>query len=93
MKKTNKALFVLFLMLFTVSGVLAAEKMNKSEIKTVDNYVAIFDFEVTTGDKGIFRPLTDSVIYEFSKSDKYEVIDRGNMNKILGEQKFQMSRS
>jgi TolB-like protein len=31
------------------------------------------------------------VIHEFSRSDKYEVIDRGNMNKILGEQKFQMS--
>lgn len=91
MKKINIALFVLFLTLLTVSGVSAAEKMNKSEIKTVDNYIAVFDFEVTTGDKGISRPLTDSVIYEFSRSDKYEVIDRGNMNKILGEQKFQMS--
>jgi hypothetical protein len=34
--------------------------MNKPEIKTVDNYIAVFDFEVTTGDKGISRPLTES---------------------------------
>jgi TolB-like protein len=91
MKKAIKALFALLFVIFTVSGALAAEKKDKPEIKTVDNYVAVFDFEVTTGDKGISRPLADSVIHEFSQSDKYEVIDRGNMNKILGEQKFQMS--
>jgi TolB-like protein len=68
-----------------------AEKKNKPEIKTVDNYIAIFDFEVRTSDKGISRSLADKVIHVFSESDKYEVIDRGNMNKILGEQKFQMS--
>jgi hypothetical protein len=90
MKKAIRALFVLLFLILTVSGASAAQK-NKSEIKTMDNYVAVFDFEVTTGDKGISRPLTDRVIYEFSQSDKYEVIDRGNMNKILGEQKFQMS--
>jgi len=67
------------------------EKKNKPEIKTVDNYVAVFDFEVRTGDKDISRSLADKVIHEFSQSDRYEVIDRGNMNKILGEQKFQMS--
>jgi len=67
------------------------EKKNKPEIKTVDNYVAIFDFEVRDKDKDISRPLADRVIHVFSQSDKYEVIDRGNMNKILGEQKFQMS--
>ena len=66
-------------------------KKNKPEIKTVDNYVAVFDFEVSTGDNDIPRPLEDRVIHEFSQSDKYEVIDRGNMNKILKEQKFQMS--
>jgi len=73
------------------SGSFAAEKKSKPEIKTVDNYVAIFDFEVRDKDKDISRPLADKVIHEFSQSGKYEVIDRGNMNKILGEQKFQMS--
>lgn len=53
--------------------------------------MAVFDFEITTNDKEISRPLADKVIYEFSRSGKYEVIDRGNMNKILYEQKFQMS--
>ena len=91
MNRSIKALFVLLFVILTVSGAFAAEKKNKPETKLIDNYVAIFDFEVTTGDKGISRPLADKVIHEFSQSDKYEVIDRGNMNKILKEQKFQMS--
>ena len=86
-----KALFVLFFLILTVSCALAAEKKNNPEIKTVDNYIAVFDLEVTTGDKGIPRPLTDNVIHELSRSGKYEVIDRGNMNNILKEQKFQIS--
>ena len=91
MKKAIKALFVLLFLILTVSGSLAAEKNNKPEIKTVDNYIAVFDFEVTTGDKGISRPLTESVRREIVLSGKYKVIDRGNMEKILGEQKLQMS--
>jgi len=92
MKRSIKALFVVIFLIFNVTGAtLAAEKNNKPEIKTVDNYVAIFDFEVRDKDKDISRPLADKVIHEFSQSDKYEVIDRGNMNKILGEHKFQMS--
>ncbi len=91
MKKAIKALFVVLFLILMVSDALAAGEKNKSEIKTVDNYIAVFDFEVTTGDKGISRPLADKVIHVFSESNKYEVIDRGNMNKILGEQKFQMS--
>ena len=91
MNRAMKTLFVFLLAILTVSGASAAEKKNKSEIKTVDNYVAIFDFEVRDKDKEISRPLADKVIHEFSQSDKYEVIDRGNMNKILKEQKFQMS--
>ncbi len=91
MKKAIEALIALLFLIFTVSGSLAVEKMNKSETKLIDNYVAIFDFEVRTGDKDISRLLADKVIHVFSESKKYEVIDRGNMNKILGEQKFQMS--
>ena len=90
MKKVIKVLFALLFMLLAISGALAAQK-NKSEIKTMDNYIAVFDFEVTTGDHGISRPLTESVRRELVMSGKYEVIDRGNMNKILGEQKFQLT--
>ena len=90
MKKVIKVLFSLLFLTLAVSGASAAQK-NKSEIKTMANYIAVFDFEVTTGDKGISRPLTESVRRELVMSGKYEVIDRGNMNKILGEQKFQMS--
>jgi|GEM_PF-1006447 len=91
MKKAIKALFAFLFVILTVFGALSAENKNKPEIKTVDNYIAVFDFEVRTGDKGISGLLADKVIHEFSMSDKYEVIDRGNMNKILKEQKFQLS--
>jgi len=91
MKTSIKVLFALLFMIPTVSGALVAEQKNKPEIMTVDNYIAVFDFEVTTGDKGIARPLTESVRREIVLSGKYKVIDRGNMEKILGEQKLQMS--
>ncbi|OQW97511.1 MAG: hypothetical protein BWK74_06220, partial [Desulfobacteraceae bacterium A6] len=91
MKKAMSCFFALLSIILSASGALSAEKKNKPEIKTVDNYVAIFDFEVTTGDQGISRPLTESVRRELVMSGKYEVIDRGNMNKILGEQKFQLT--
>ena len=91
MKKAIYGFFALLFLISAVSGTFAAEKKYKPVVKTVDNYIAVFDFEVTTGDKGISRPLADKVIHEFSTSDKYEVIDRGNMNKILKEQKFQMT--
>ncbi|MFO7667817.1 MAG: SUMF1/EgtB/PvdO family nonheme iron enzyme [Desulfobacterales bacterium] len=91
MNRSVKSLFVFLILILTVSGAFAAEKKNKPETQLVDNYVAIFDFEITAGEKSISRPLADKVIHEFSQSDKYEVIDRGNMNKILKEQKFQMS--
>ncbi len=89
MKKSNKALFLLLFLFLTISWSWAAENKNKPEVKTVDNYVAIFDFEIRDKDKDIARPLADKVIHEFSQSDRYKVIDRGNMNKILKEKKFQ----
>jgi TolB-like protein len=91
MRKANKAVPVIFFLFFIVSSAEADEKANKPSVKTVENYIAVFDFEVTTGDAGISRPLADKVIHEFSQSGKYEVIDRGNMNKILKEQRFQMT--
>ncbi len=65
MKKGIKALFALLFVILTVSGALAAEKMNKPEINTIDNYIAVFDFEVRTRDKEISRTLADSVIHEY----------------------------
>jgi TolB-like protein len=91
MKNAIKVLFALLFVILTISSSFAADKNNKPKIQTVDNYIAIFDFEVKTGDKSISGPLTDNVIHQLSQSDKYEIIDRGNMNKILKEQKFQMS--
>ncbi len=91
MKKAIKALSPLLFIILYVSGPLAAEKMNKPVITTVENSIAIFDFEIITGDKSLSRPLSESVINEFSQSGKYKVIDQSNMDKILKEKKFLMS--
>jgi hypothetical protein len=91
MKKVVKSLFALLFFIPSITGSYAADTGNKPDIKTIDNYIAVFDFEVTTSDKGIARPLTESVRREIVLSGKYKVIDRGNMEKILGEQKFHMS--
>jgi len=61
-------------------------------VKRIDTMIAVFDLEITEGvTKGISRPLSESIRREIVMSGRYEVIDRGNMNKILGEQKFQLS--
>ncbi|MCE5194341.1 MAG: CsgG/HfaB family protein [Nitrospiraceae bacterium] len=101
MKRTLVILFVIFL----ITPLFAAEKSSNlkdqkaktqntkapENIKLVENYVAIFDLETQGVDKKISRPLTDSIILEIVKTGKYEVIDRSNMNKVLSEQKFQLS--
>jgi formylglycine-generating enzyme required for sulfatase activity len=60
--------------------------------KIVENYIAVFDLQ-TRGkvDKDISYPLSESIRKELVHSGKYEVIDRDNMDKILTEQKFQLS--
>jgi formylglycine-generating enzyme required for sulfatase activity len=65
---------------------------DKKPIKRAENIVAVIDIESTGKvDKDLVRPLTDSVRKEIVKSGKYEVMDRGNMDKILKEQAFQMT--
>jgi hypothetical protein len=57
----------------------------------VQRYLAVFDIEVIGKlNKDVARPLSDSIRREIIKSGTYEVIDRNNMDKILGEQAFQM---
>ncbi len=78
----------LFSLLFSAGLSIAADK----PAKRIDNYIAVFDLETNEAvEKGISFPLSESVRRELVLSGKYEVIDRGNMNKILGEQKFQLS--
>ncbi len=67
----------------------AAEKPQK--IKRVDTMIAVFDLETHDVDKKISRPLTESIRRELVMSGRWEVIDRGNMDKILKEQKLQLS--
>ncbi|MBI5205372.1 MAG: SUMF1/EgtB/PvdO family nonheme iron enzyme [Nitrospirae bacterium] len=68
-----------------------AEEKTKP-VKRIDTMLAVFDLEISDKvDKAIVRPLSESIRREIVMSGRYEVIDRGNMNKILGEQKFQLS--
>ncbi|TAN44652.1 MAG: DUF1566 domain-containing protein [Nitrospirae bacterium] len=85
-------LIMAILLTLSVAAFTYAAEKPKPKQKLMDNYIAVFDVE-TTGkiDSDIARPLTESIRRELVMSKKYEVIDRGNMNKILGEQKFQMS--
>ncbi|TAN43688.1 MAG: hypothetical protein EPN22_09695 [Nitrospirae bacterium] len=85
----HRALSVLFVLIFAASA-FAAERQ-KPKQKLMDNYIAVFDVETIDVDKKLSRPLTESIRRELVMSGKYDVVDRGNMNKILGEQKFQMS--
>lgn len=90
MKKTLIIIFIIaFAALFNEPPD-AAEKKPKGP-KLMDNYIAVFDVETEGVDKKISKPLTESIRHELVMSGKWEVIDRGNMNKILGEQKFQFS--
>ena len=74
----------------------AADKPENTEtqkpVKRLDTMIAVFDLEARGKvDKDISYPLTESIRREIVKSGKYEVIDRSNMDKVLGEQKLQLS--
>ena len=85
----QQPLISLIILLIATSASFSAEKQN---VKRVESYIAVLDLEaVGKVDKDVVRPLTDSVRREIVKSDKYEVMDRGNMGKILKEQAFQMT--
>lgn len=86
-RKMMAILVFLFISIWTVAT--AAEKDQK--VKRIDSLIAVFDLETQDLDKKITRPITDSIRRELVKSGKWEVIDRNNMDKILVEQKFQLS--
>lgn len=82
----NILIGVIILLLSASSPLSAVEKKS---VKVVDSYLAVLDLEsIGKVDKDIVRPLTDSVRREIVKSGKYEVMDRGNMDKVLKEQAF-----
>ena len=101
MPKTGRRHFqisvVLFgLILIFASPSFSAEKSEKTEIpkpiKRIDTMIAVFDLETSGNvDKYVSRPLSESIRREVFKSGKWELIDRGNMDKMLGEQKFSLS--
>lgn len=82
-----KYLSIVLVFLFTVVVAAAEQPLNNA-----DNRIAVFDLQITGNlDKNISPPLSESIRRALVLSGKYEVMDRGNMNKILEEQKFQMS--
>jgi hypothetical protein len=85
----KKILFCITILLFAVTAFAADDK---KPIKRLGNFLAVLDIEaVGKVDKDVVRPLTDSVRREIVKANKFEVMDRGNMDKILKEQAFQMT--
>ena len=81
---------ILSLLLLLVSPSFAAEKP-ASTVRIAD-YLAVFDLEVVGQiEQSLSRPLSDSVRREVVKSGKYKVMERGQMDKILREQAFQMT--
>jgi len=81
--------------IFSVCSILIFSAVSLSAeppIKRIDTLIAVLDLEAKGKvDRDISYPITESIRKEIVTSGKYEVIDRGNMDKILGEQKFQMS--
>jgi len=73
-----------------------SSKQEKTEttkpIKRIDTMIAVFDLETSGNvDKYVSKPLSESIRREVFRSGKWELIDRGNMDKVFGEQKFQLS--
>jgi len=81
---------IILLVLAFITSSHSADQPKK--INRVANMLAVFDLEIQGQvDKSLVRALTDSVRLEVVKAAKYKVIDRGNMDKILKEQAFQMT--
>jgi formylglycine-generating enzyme required for sulfatase activity len=77
------------LLVFTVALSAAGKPAQKKELR--DNYVAVFDLNSQDVGRDILRPLSESIRRELVRSGKYKVINKGDMNEILGEQMFQIS--
>ena len=87
-----KVFTCVIMLLFCVSSTYSAEKTNKPKVQRLDSLIAVFDIDVVKPvEKNICRPLTDSIKSVIHKSGKYEVMERGEMSKILKEQAFQMT--
>ncbi len=79
---------VVFIICLLAAGIGAD---NKPE-KRVMNYIAVIDLDCDEGiNKKQCAALTEVLIGELTKVEKYTVIDRANRDKILGEAGFQMT--
>jgi len=87
----RKLLFLALMIFCCTSPVWSAEPAAK-HINRASNYLAVLDIDISSKiDQDVARPLSDSIRKEILMSGKYEVIDRGNMDKIMKEQAFQMT--
>ena len=83
-------IFIAMGLVFLCSSPLPAEKPDK--LTRVADYLAVFDLEVVGSiDPTLARPLTESIRGEVIRSGKFRVMERGQMDKILQEQAFQMT--
>lgn len=82
------SLFVLVAVLPAVRA-MAQEPAQKKGLRS--NYMAVLDLVTQDVDSRISLPLTESIRREIIKSGKYDVINRGDMNMLLGEQMYLLS--
>ena len=82
-------LFLMSVLVCTVA-LSADEKPAQKKVRR-DNYVAVFDLNSQDVGREILRSLSESIRRELVRSGKYKVINKGDMNEILGEQMFEMS--
>jgi curli production assembly/transport component CsgG len=83
-----RTLALLLLMMFIAATAATAED---SPSKLIDKYIAVFDLDAVGVSSDLPRPLTDSIRQVLMESNAYELIERSQMNRILAEQKFQLS--
>lgn len=83
------SLFLMSLLFFTVASFAAGKPAQNKELR--GNYIAVFDLRSQDVDSKISQPMTEVIRREIVTSGKYKVINKGDMDEILGEQMFQIS--
>ncbi|MBF0327821.1 MAG: SUMF1/EgtB/PvdO family nonheme iron enzyme [Nitrospirae bacterium] len=82
------ALLIIFIAAFTLPS-FGSEKKPKQIL--ADRYIAVFDLAAVGVEKRIARQLTENLRRDLVLSNRYKVLNRSSMNKIIEEQKFKTS--
>ena len=81
----------IFIFVIASSSVPAIDAEPAQEKELRADYIAVLDLATQDVDSTISLPATESMRQEIVRSGKYKVINRGDMNMLLGEQMFQIA--